>query len=509
MATLSRNLRLDIQLHDADRVNKQPRLTKIICTIGPKTKSKEMLNKLMDAGMCVARLNFSHGTHEYHGEVIDNVKAVLADRKLEPGHCSIMLDTKGPEIRTGKLKDHKPVPLKVGQQIDVTTDLSAVGDEKLVVIDYQDLCESVHPGGVILIADGNISLTINSIEKEKKICHCTVNNSAVLGENKNVHLPGAKVTLPALSEKDKADLLFGVEKGVDSVAASFIRTGSDVRHIREVLGEKGKDIKIISKIESTEGLENFDDILAESDGIMVARGDLGVELPLEQIFIAQKMMISKCNAAGKPVITATQMLESMIQNPRPTRAEATDVANAVLDGSDCVMLSGETASGEFPVEAVEYMDRISRQAEQVERAGDYPQLFEALKEASQAAKSGNQVPEVVASYAVRVANDLKADLLLTISETGKTSRLICKYRPRVPVICLTNSPATANYMIYARAAVPYLVSSVKGTEHLITEAMARAKKEGLVKSGSLVVVCSGIVEGIPGSTNSLRVVTVA
>jgi pyruvate kinase len=464
-----------------------------------------MLNKLMDAGMCVARLNFSHGTHEYHGEVIDNVKAVLKDRNLEPGNCSIMLDTKGPEIRTGKLKDHKPVPLKVGQQIDVTTDLSAVGDEKLVVIDYQDLTESCQPGGVILIADGNISLTINSIEKDKKLCHCTVNNSAVLGENKNVHLPGAKVTLPALSDKDKTDLLFGVQKGVDSVAASFIRSGADVRHIREVLGEKGKDIKIISKIESTEGIENFDDILFESDGIMVARGDLGVELPLEQIFIAQKMMISKCNAAGKPVITATQMLESMIQNPRPTRAEATDVANAVLDGSDCVMLSGETASGEFPVEAVEYMDRISRQAEQVERAGDYPQLFEALKEASK----GSQVPEVVASYAVRVANDLKAELLLTISETGKTSRLICKYRPRVPVICLTNSAATANYLIYSRAAVPYLVGTVKGTEHLIAEAMERAKKEGLVKSGSLVVVCSGIVEGIPGSTNSLRVITVA
>jgi pyruvate kinase len=464
-----------------------------------------MLNKLMDAGMCVARLNFSHGTHEYHGEVIDNVKAVLKDRNLEPGNCSIMLETKGPEIRTGKLKDHKPVPLKVGQQIDVTTDLSAVGDEKLVVIDYQDLTESCQPGGVILIADGNISLTINSIEKDKKLCHCTVNNSAVLGENKNVHLPGAKVTLPALSDKDKTDLLFGVQKGVDSIAASFIRSGADVRHIREVLGEKGKDIKIISKIESTEGIENFDDILFESDGIMVARGDLGVELPLEQIFIAQKMMISKCNAAGKPVITATQMLESMIQNPRPTRAEATDVANAVLDGSDCVMLSGETASGEFPVEAVEYMDRISRQAEQVERAGDYPQLFEALKEASK----GSQVPEVVASYAVRVANDLKAELLLTISETGKTSRLICKYRPRVPVICLTNSTATANYLIYSRAAVPYLVGTVKGTEHLISEAMERAKKEGLVKSGSLVVVCSGIVEGIPGSTNSLRVITVA
>jgi len=239
---------------------------------------------------------------------------------------------------------------------------------------------------------------------------------------------------------------------------------------------------------------------------MVARGDLGVELPLEKIFIAQKMMISKCNAAGKPVITATQMLESMIQNPRPTRAEATDVANAVLDGSDCVMLSGETASGDFPVEAVEYMSRISKQAEAVERRGDYPSMFEALKDANK--HDGQPVPEVVASYAVRVANDLKAELILTISETGKTSRLICKYRPRVPVICITNHAATANYLIYCRAAIPYLVDNVKGTEKLISDALVRAKKQKLCKTGDLVVVCSGIVEGIPGNTNSLRVISV-
>jgi len=512
MATLSRNLRLDTLLHQVEaasqeKTRKFPRLTKIICTIGPKTKSKEMIGKLLDAGMCVARLNFSHGTHEYHGEVVDNVKAVLKERGLPAGYCSIMLDTKGPEIRTGKLKDHKPVPLKVGQKIDVTSNLNVVGDENLIVIDYQDIINSVQVGGVILIADGNISLSILSTEKEKLLLHCVVNNNAVLGENKNVHLPGAKVTLPALSDKDKADLLFGLQKGVDSVAASFIRSADDLHEIRKVLGKEGEHIKLISKIESTEGIENFNSILEASDGIMVARGDLGVELALEKIFIAQKMMISKCNAASKPVITATQMLESMIQNPRPTRAEATDVANAVLDGSDCVMLSGETASGEFPIEAVEYMARISEQAESVERAGDYPSMFEALKDASKH-DTPNQVPEVVASYAVRAANDLKADLILTISETGKTSRLICKYRPRVPVLCVTNMAATANYLIYVRGAIPYLVDSVKGTERLITEALEKAKKQGLCHSGSLVVVCSGIVEGIPGNTNSLRVISV-
>jgi pyruvate kinase len=271
------------------------------------------------------------------------------------------------------------------------------------------------------------------------------------------------------------------------------------------LGEAGKHIKIISKIESTEGIENFNEILEESDGIMVARGDLGVELPLEQIFIAQKMMISKCNAAGKLVITATQMLESMISNPRPTRAEATDVANAVLDGSDCVMLSGETASGEYPKEAVEYMDHISKQAETVEIAGDYPQLFEALRIAS---ANEPRIPEVVASYAVRVANDLGAHMIITITETGRTSRLVCKYRPRIPIICITNSVATANYLIYSRAAIPFLYPSVKGTEQLLQDAMERCKKLGLCKTGSLVVAVSGITEGISGNTNSLRVITV-
>jgi len=502
MATLSRNLKLNVMQRQPKDI---PRLTKITCTIGPKTKSPEMIGKLLDAGMNVVRLNFSHGTQEYHAEVVENVRKVLKERGQEVGVCPIMLDTKGPEIRTGKLKDHKPVTLKVGNSVYVTPDTTVQGDENMIAIDYSDIVTSVFVGGNILIADGNISLTVTEIDKNKNLIKCTVNNTAVLGENKNVHLPGAKITLPALSEKDKADLRFGVEKGVDAIAASFVRTAEDVRQIRQVLGDPGKHIKIISKIESTEGIENFNEILEVSDGIMVARGDLGVELPLEKIFIAQKMMISKCNAASKPVITATQMLESMIQNPRPTRAEATDVANAVLDGSDSIMLSGETASGEFPVEAVEYMNRIGTQAEETERAGDYPQLFEALKVES---AKDLRVPEVVASYAVRVANDLEADLILTISETGRTTRLICKYRPRVPVVCITNSNATANYLVFVRAAVPLVYPSVHGTEQLVANAMQKAKQLGLCKSGSTVVVVSGIVEGVSGSTNSLRVIQV-
>jgi len=501
MATLQRNLRLKVTWNETESRNKW-RLTQIVCTIGPKTMSVEMLEKLLDAGMNVCRLNFSHGTHQYHAQVIANLRQAMKNKGPDT-RCAIMLDTKGPEIRTGKLKN-KTVKLTAGQEIKVTTDLTVLGDENLIVVDYQDLAKSVKPGNQILIADGQIALTIKSIDVDKNLVTCVVNNHAILGETKNVHLPGAVVTLPAVSKKDTEDLLFGVEQGVDMVAASFIRTPEDVHQIRSVLGEKGKNIKIISKIESTEGLEHFDKILAVSDGIMVARGDLGVELPMEQIFIAQKMMISKCNAATKPVITATQMLESMIQNPRPTRAEATDVANAVLDGTDCVMLSGETASGDYPIESVTIMSQICKEAEAVEAVADYPSLFEALKGEAK----DHRVPEVIASYAVRTANDLKAAVLIVISETGYSARLVCKYRPRVPVICITNSDSTANFLATTRAAVPFVVSSIKGSDQLVLQAMGRALGLGLAKSGSLVVVVQGVVEGVPGNSNSLKVLTI-
>jgi len=382
--------------------------------------------------------------------------------------------------------------------------LSHQGDENMISIDYQELPSSVKTGGKILIADGTISLSIESVDLKAKEVSCVVDHTAILGENKNVHLPGAVVTLPAVSEKDKDDLLFGVEKRVDLIAASFIRSPDDVLEIRKILGEKGKNIKIVSKIESTEGLENFRKILDVSDGIMVARGDLGVELPLQQIFIAQKMMISLCNAANKPVITATQMLESMIQNPRPTRAEATDVANAVLDGTDCVMLSGETASGEFPLEAVTYMRRICQEAEGVEAVTDYPSMFEALRQSTK----NPQVSEVVCSYAVRAANDMKASLIIVLSERGTTARLMAKYRPRVPIVCVTNSEDTANFILLSRACIPLLVPSMKGTDHLIAEGMDKGKKMGLCSSGSIVVVVHGTLEGNVGNSNLMKVLTV-
>jgi len=504
MATLQRNLKIAPNWRNENN-KKKVRLTKIVCTIGPKTKDVASLEELMNKGMDVMRLNFSHGTHEYHGEVVDNLRTALKNKG--PGaRCAIMLDTKGPEIRTGKLKD-KTAQLLAGNDIIVTTDLSFVaGDASKIFIDYQDLAKTAKVGNKILISDGTIGLTIKEIIDEKSV-KCLVNHTCILGENKNVHLPGSVVNLPAVSEKDKQDLLFGVEKKVDMIAASFIRTADDVRQIRAILGEKGKAIKIISKIESTEGLENFKEIVEVSDGIMVARGDLGVELPMEQIFIAQKHMISICNASTKPVITATQMLESMIQNPRPTRAEATDVANAVLDGSDCVMLSGETASGNFPMEAVSYMDSICREAETVESVGDYPALFEALKQECKLDHS-SQVPEVVCSYAVRAANDLGASVLITLTESGSTARLVAKYRPRVPIICVTSSQETANFLLLSRATLPLLVSTMIGSDQLIQLAMDESKKLGISKPGDLAVIVQGTLEANPGNSNLLKVLPI-
>jgi len=504
MATLSRNLKLRVDA--VGETSRRVRLTHIICTIGPKTKDVSMINQLLDAGMNVVRLNFSHGTYEYHGEVIENTRTALRMRGPD-ARCAIMLDTKGPEIRTGKLQN-KTIKLVAGHEIDVTTDTSVIGDEKLIVVDYQDLLKSAKIGNRILIADGQISLTIKAINPERRSVTTVINNTFVLGENKNVHLPGAVVNLPALSEKDKADLAFGVEKGVDLIAASFIRSGNDIKEIRETLGEKGKDIKVIAKIESTEGLANFDEILHEADGIMVARGDLGVEVPMEQVFIAQKMMVSKCNAAGKPVITATQMLESMIQNPRPTRAEATDVANAVLDGTDCVMLSGETASGDFPLEAVQYMSGMCKEAERVEAETDHSVLFESLREASKSNLGKITVPEVVCSYAVRSSVDLGAELIITLTETGSTSRLVSKYKPRVPVIAITHSDRVANFLLLSKGTIPYVVPTSVSSDELIKAAMAKAKALGLCKSGSLVVIVQGVISGIPGNSNSLSVLTV-
>lgn len=477
--------------------------TKIVCTIGPKTMSVEMLGNLIDAGMDVCRLNFSHGTHEYHGQVIANLRAALVAKPNKI--CGLMLDTKGPEIRTGKLVDKKELDLVAGELIKVSSDNTIQGSMDMISLDYAGFIDCVSVGGYILVADGLIALEIVEIHKAEKYCTCRIKNTARLGETKNVHLPGAIVDLPAVSEKDIVDIKFGVEQGVDFIAASFIRKPEDVLTIRKYLGEEGKKIQIISKIENMEGMDNFNDILHVSDGIMVARGDLGVEVEQEKVFLAQKMMVSKCNAANKPVITATQMLESMIKNPRPTRAELTDVANAVLDGTDCVMLSGETASGDYPIDAVKIMRKICAEAEYVEAQMDYHTLFAALKLGS---PNVITVAETVASYAVAASIDLGASLIITLTETGLTTRLVCKYRPPVPVVAITTWKHTMQSLTISKGTLPLYVDSLLGTDQLVEQALELGWGMGLVKPGSRVLVVSGIMEGVQGKTNSMRVLTV-
>merc|ERR1719284_1839259 len=340
------------------------RKCKIICTMGPACWDPPMLEKLIEAGMNIARLNFSHGDHEMHGQTVAKIRE--AAKKFPDKQVAIMLDTKGPEIRTGFFREDvgKSIELKQGQDLKLVTDYSFKGDSTCIALTYESLPTSVKPGNTILMADGSLSLKVKECGSDWVMTE--VMNNCKLGERKNCNLPGVKVDLPVLQEKDKNDLVnFGIPQGVDFVAASFVQTADDVKFIRQTLGIRGRSIKIISKIENEEGLKNFDEIVEESDGIMVARGDLGMEIPPEKVFLAQKMMIARCNLMGKPVVTATQMLESMTGLPRPTRAEASDVANAVLDGTDCVMLSGETAGGKFPLNAVNIMRRICEEAESV------------------------------------------------------------------------------------------------------------------------------------------------
>eukprot|EP00191_Tetraselmis_sp_GSL018_P017116 CAMPEP_0177577978 /NCGR_PEP_ID=MMETSP0419_2-20121207/76_1 /TAXON_ID=582737 /ORGANISM="Tetraselmis sp., Strain GSL018" /LENGTH=622 /DNA_ID=CAMNT_0019066337 /DNA_START=417 /DNA_END=2283 /DNA_ORIENTATION=+ len=414
--------------------------TKIVCTLGPVSRSVEVIEELLRAGMSVARFNFSHGSHDYHQETLDNLKQAMANTNML---CAVMLDTKGPEIRTGFLKDGKPVKLVSGNEVTITTDYDAVGDESLIAVSYKKLAEDVRPGSHILCADGSIVLEVLSADPASGTVRAKCVNSAMLGERKNVNLPGVVVDLPTLTAKDEEDLQnWGIPNEIDAIAASFVRKPQDIDYIRKVLGPKGAGIHIISKIENQEGIANFDAILEKSDGIMVARGDLGMEIPTEKIFLAQKMMIQKCNIAGKPVITATQMLESMGKSPRPTRAEAADVANAVLDGTDCVMLSGETAAGDYPVKAVEVMNSICKEAE---ASIDYSTLFASILRQAPMPMSPL---ESLASSAVRTAHKVHASLIVVLTRKGETARLVAKYKPVVPILTVAVPMLTSDSLTW-------------------------------------------------------------
>ena len=391
---------------------------------------------LRKAGLNIVRMNFSHGTYDYHQSVIDNARA--SEKQLRGRPLAIALDTKGPEIRTGNTVGDQDIKISAGHELNITTDdkYAAASDDKNMYVDYKNITKVIEKGKIVYVDDGILSFEVLEVTNAKTVrVKCL--NSGNISSKKGVNLPKTDVDLPALSEKDKADLRFGVKNNVDMIFASFIRRGSDITSIREVLGEEGKEIQIIAKIENQQGVNNFDEILKVTDGVMVARGDLGIEIAPSQVFIAQKMMIAKCNLAGKPVICATQMLESMTNNPRPTRAEVSDVGNAVLDGADCVMLSGETAKGSYPQESVSMMHETCLIAEQ---AISYVSVFNELRSL---VPRPTQTVETCAISAVSASLEMSAGAILVLTTSGKTARLVSKYRPICPILMVTRNAKAA------------------------------------------------------------------
>ena len=474
------------------------RRTKIVCTIGPASDSEQVLEALFKEGLDVCRLNFSHGTQDEHLERLKRIKDIRNKLNLP---IATMLDTKGPEIRLGVFKDGMRVNLESGDRFTLTT-RQLEGDEKIASVSYKDLPKDVKVGSRILIDDGLVELRV--VEVEGTEIHCSCFNGGEISSRKGVNVPDAQVNLPALTEKDISDIKFAVRNDMDFIAASFIRKAQDVLDIRKILEEEGDyDIKIISKIESKEGLENLDEIIEASDGIMVARGDLGVEIDTEKVPIAQKNMIKKCNEKGKVVITATQMLDSMMRAPRPTRAEVTDVANAIYDGTDAIMLSGETAMGKYPEQAVQMMVKIAESTEPYmthKRFLDYRAL-----------RGNKNVSSAVGVAAVQTTENLGADCIVTPTIAGQTARLISNFRPKVPIYAVSpNEWARRKMQIY------WGVTSVAGyeedsTENIISHAMYIVRRENLVKKGDIVVFTAGdpatnMVNGEGAVTNIMQVI---
>ncbi|WP_049415015.1 pyruvate kinase [Staphylococcus hominis] len=468
------------------------RKTKIVCTIGPASESEEMLEKLMNAGMNVARLNFSHGSHEEHKARIDSIRKV--SKKLGKT-IGILLDTKGPEIRTHDMKDGLIV-LEKGKEVIVSMSQVEGTPEKFSVT-YEDLINDVQIGSYILLDDGLVELQVKDIDKDKGEVKCDILNTGELKNKKGVNLPGVKVNLPGITDKDAADIKFGIKEDIDYIAASFVRRPSDVLDIREILEQENNDnITIFPKIENQEGIDNIEEILEVSDGLMVARGDMGVEIPPESVPIVQKDLIRKCNKLGKPVITATQMLDSMQRNPRATRAEASDVANAIYDGTDAVMLSGETAAGQYPEEAVKTMRNIAISAE---AAQDYKKLL----------SDRTKLVEIslVNAIGVSVAHtalNLNVKAIVAATESGSTAITISKYRPHSDIIAVTPSEHTARQLALVWGAYPVVKKGRKTTDDLLNNAVATAVATEKVGNGDLIIITAGVPTGEKGTTNMMK-----
>lgn len=463
--------------------------TKIVCTMGPSTDSDDILRELALNGLNVCRFNFSHGSHEEHKERMDRTKRVREELGLP---IAILLDTKGPEIRTGEFKE--PVVLEEGAKFVIQME-DCIGDENRCTVSFKGMAEDVKPGDIVLIDDGLVALRVDEIKGGE--IFTTVQNSGKVSSRKGVNLPGVVTNLPAITEKDIEDIKFGVREGIDFIAASFVRKAQDVIEIRKILEENGgEDIQIFSKIENQEGVDNIDSILQASDGIMVARGDMGVEIPSEEVPIVQKMIIKKCNELAKPVITATQMLDSMIRNPRPTRAEVTDVANAIYDGTDAIMLSGETAAGKYPIEAVKTMNRI---AIRTEETLDYSSKLNNDK------SEKVTVTDAISHATCTTAMDLNAKAIITSTSSGYTTRMVSKFRPSAPIIAATWSEKVMRKLSLVWGVYPILSENVVSTDEVVESSIASALEAGYVHPGDIVVNTAGVPVGQTGKTNMIRV----
>ena len=473
------------------------RRTKIVCTMGPNTNSRDLMKKLIETGMDVARFNFSHGDHDEQKMRMDMLKELRKELKTP---VAILLDTKGPEIRTGVLKDGKKVNLVTGQTFTLTT-VQETGDENHCSVSYTGLTDDIKEGDTILIDDGLIGLRVEKVNAPEIVC--TVVNGGELGEKKGVNVPNVSINLPNLTEKDKGDLLFGIEQDIDFVAASFIRNAEAINEIREFLvANGGEHIDIIAKIENAEGVQNIDSIIDAADGVMVARGDLGVEIPACQVPHVQKIIIEKCNHKYKPVITATQMLDSMIRNPRPTRAEVADVANAIYDGTTAIMLSGESAAGLYPVEAVKTMSRIAERAEQ---DIDYRGRMQKVKEDRQ---ETTDITTAISYATCSVASDLNAAAIITVTMSGFTANMIARYKPGCQIIGCTLDEKVYRQLNLLWGVKPVMIQKERTTDALFEEAVFKAKQAGLVKTGDTVVITAGVPLGVVGKTDMIHVVEV-